>query len=99
MKFIIYITLTLITSVSFAHDTNHGVQLDKITNKALSRNAITTISPDGQMSLDTKNSYRSVTLTRVNKEGKIETFCTTNEKNAKKFLKGKPLKEIEGVQK
>lgn len=101
MKTLLFILITLFISICSAQDKKKisKVQLDKWTSKSLSRNSKVTTSPTGQINLDTRGSFMSVTLARINDKGKIETFCTSSEKDAKNFLKGKDLMEIEERQK
>ena len=96
MKYFTYLCLLILLPVSAIaidiHSTEYLPELEESTKNSMKRSANVTIDPQGQMNLDTSNSFRSVTFVRIGKNGKNETLCTTSEQEAKDFIAGKSIK-------
>ena len=94
MKYLIFIIASFLPMKTGAVDKFESSQLpdlDELTKNSMKRTANITINPNGQFSLDTSNSFRSVTFVRIGEDGKNEIFCTANEIEARKFLAGKKI--------
>lgn len=50
--------------------------------------ATSRVLPDGSTMTELNGSMRSVTVARMGPDGRIETFCTTNEEAAKDWMAG-----------
>jgi len=92
------IIFTLITSsvIAVENKKEDSIVFDKNTSIAFDRTPKINNQKNGQISLDTSNSFKNVILTRINKDGKLETYCTDNKLKAKQFLNGVSLINIEG---
>jgi hypothetical protein len=94
--------ISLVSTSLFAkelYDVSQSMKLDAKTEKNLSRQTNITTSPTGEINLDTHASFSSVTLTRIANDGSIETFCTSNAKDARKFMAGDDMESMQGEEK
>ncbi len=70
------------------------IVLDATTKQALSRSSATvTELPDGRTQVKLNGGHRHVMMSRLGKDGTIETFCASTEEQAKRFLSGVELDE------
>lgn len=100
-KIIVLLSLCMFSINLFAQQNTNDYS-DKIggkTSKLLSREIKTSISPDGQISLDSSQSFSSVTMTRIGADGKLETLCTADKEKARSFLAGEELTQVNGEHK
>ncbi|HHL32029.1 MAG TPA: hypothetical protein ENJ41_05535 [Oceanospirillales bacterium] len=97
MKKIQIISLLLVPLSIAAQNINTSQlpKLDEKTNSALNREVQTLLEPSGQITLDTQGGFQNTTLTRINDAGEIETFCTNNAEDARKFLAGYAIEALE----
>lgn len=71
-------------------------ELDNYLHKAFKREVNKNLDPFNKTLPDTLSGPSSVVMARRGKSGKLETFCTSNEAEAKRFFSGESIKSITG---
>ena len=96
--FFIGILYTLSFQVFAIEDTTDNKQqiFDKKTALAFSKNPKVFLNKNGQEIINANEGLGNVILSRVDKNGKLETYCTSNQENAIRFLDGEDIASIEG---
>ncbi|VAW39733.1 hypothetical protein MNBD_GAMMA01-8 [hydrothermal vent metagenome] len=90
---LIFVVLLLVGSFAVkSHDLPVSVKLDANTQVALKREAVITVDTNGQVNMNPQGGFASTILTRIGKDGKLETFCTSSADDAKRFLAGGAVK-------
>lgn len=94
--FILIITLFYI-NFSFANenyiDSKNKKQKSEI---SVSGQSDIIITNTGQKLINTINGHANVSMTRIGKNGKLETFCTSSQDQINRFHAGESLESIQG---
>lgn len=99
MKFLVHAlsVLVLVPAQAMADEVKEHkplVVLDTTTKQALSRSSATLIDlPDGRTQAKLNGGHRHLMMSRIGKDGTIETICVGTEDQAKQFFAGAELDE------
>jgi hypothetical protein len=96
IKVFMLILVSLQCVASESQVENNQLKFDINTEKAFSKKTTITQTHKGLSILHTSEGYANVMLSRINVNGKIETFCTNDKNKAKRFLLGEDLETITG---
>jgi len=100
MKFLSMITLLIISLYSnrliSAQNYIDSTNTDLKSGISVNGENDIVITKKGEQLINTINGHANVSMTRIGKDGKLETYCTNSADQIKRFHAGESLESIQG---